>query len=102
MIIRRVGPLSCAKIAGIIYAVLGLVLGAAVSMFAMIGAALSSTQRPETALTPILGVVFGVGAIVMLPLFYGVIGSLSWPIGAWRYNLIAAKLGGIEIDVEQI
>ena len=83
MIIRRVGPLSCAKIAGIIYAVLGLVLGAAVSMIAMIGAALSSTQRTETALTPILGVVFGIGAIVMLPIFYGVIGFLSGLIGAW-------------------
>src|SRR3569833_1732341 len=102
MIIRRVGPLSCAKIAGIIYAVLGLVLGAAVSMFAMIGAALSSTQRPETALTPILGVVFGVGAIVILPQNNKENSKQTKQKGAWLYNLIAAKLGGIEIDVVQI
>ena len=34
MIVNRVGPLSCAKIVGLLYAIIGLVMGGAISLIA--------------------------------------------------------------------
>jgi hypothetical protein len=43
---------------------------------------------------------FGVGAIIILPLFYGVIGLIGGAIGAALYNLFAGLFGGIELETE--
>jgi len=43
---------------------------------------------------------FGVGAIIFLPIFYGVLGLVAGAIGAALYNLFAGMLGGIELETE--
>ena len=43
MIIKRIGPLSCAKLSGLLYAVIGLLIGGVFSMVAMAGAFASET-----------------------------------------------------------
>jgi hypothetical protein len=98
MIIKRVGPLSCAKIAAIVYAALGLLGGVLLAIFSVLGAAISSTQK-TVPISPWIGVLTGAGAVVFLPIFYGAIGFLSALLGAWLYNLVASKVGGIEVDV---
>jgi hypothetical protein len=40
----------------------------------------------------------GLGAIVVLPIFYGVLGFLMAVIAAWLYNLAAGFTGGVEIE----
>jgi hypothetical protein len=47
-----------------------------------------------------LSMMFGVGAIVFLPLFYGVLGLIAGAIGAALYNLFAGIFGGIELETE--
>ena len=47
------------------------------------------------------GMIFGVGAIVILPVFYGVMGFVMTAFTAWLYNIMAGLVGGIEIEVEQ-
>lgn len=94
MIVRKVGPLSCAKIAGVIYAILGLVFGALFSLISATGLAVRGLAG-----TP-MGVVFGTAAVIVLPIFYGCIGFLVTLLGAWLYNLVAGFVGGIEIEVE--
>jgi hypothetical protein len=42
----------------------------------------------------------GVGAIFILPIFYGGIGFIGMLIAAWLYNVIAGFVGGIELDVQ--
>ena len=37
MIIKRIGPLSCARLSGLLYAIIGLVLGGIFSLIAMAG-----------------------------------------------------------------
>ena len=93
MIIKRIDPMSCAKITGVLYAILGLIGGAFVSLFAMVGATFSPSSSG-------MGVLFGVGAIIVFPIFYGVIGFLSSLIGAWLYNVLAGMVGGVRIEVE--
>ena len=92
--INRIGPLSCARIAGALYAVIGLIAGAFLSLFSLAGAfgGLSSDSALPAAL-------FGVGSIIILPIFYGCLGFVTAAISAWLYNLIAGAMGGVEVDV---
>ena len=94
MTIKRVGPLSCAKIAAALYAVLGLVAGIFISVAAMVGA-FAANQEAAGA----LGLLFGVGSIVMLPIMYGCIGFVGTLIMAAVYNALASAVGGVEVDI---
>lgn len=95
MVIRRVGPLSFAKITGILYALMGLLFGAIFSLVSVVGSALAPQG---TNLGP-MGM-FGAAAIIAFPLFYGVVGFIMSLIAAALYNLIAGWVGGIELDVQ--
>ena len=100
MILRHVGPMSAAKINGILCALMGLIIG----FFWSAGALLIGTfagglgDLPEGGMFAAL---FGVGAIIFLPLFYGVAGFVAGLITAWLYNLIAGWIGGIEVEFDQ-
>jgi hypothetical protein len=94
MVINRIGPMSCAKIVGTLYALLGLCAGAVFSLIGMAGA--FGSDSPAAG---VLSAFFGVGAIVALPLMYGAIGFVTTLIGAWLYNMLAGAVGGIELDV---
>ena len=96
MVLKRIGPISVAKIAGTIYAIFGLILGAVLSVISMIGlAAGGSSEAPAIA-----GMMFGVGAVIWLPLFYGAAGFVASLIGAALYNVFANLVGGIELQLE--
>ncbi len=95
MVIKRVGPVSCAKIAAILYALIGIVIGIAVSLISMAGAFGSNLSSYSG-----LAAVVGGGAIVAFPIFYAVLGFVGALIAAGLYNLAAGLLGGIQIDVE--
>ena len=97
MILRRVGPLSLGKVLGVLYGAMGLVFGAIFALVSMVGTALAPHGGAEE---PILNLVFGVGGIVILPLFYGVFGFLAGVIGAFFYNVIAGAVGGVELDLD--
>jgi hypothetical protein len=94
MVVRRVGPLSVAKISGVLYAIFGLIGGAFISLFSVVGSAFA----PDNAGLP--GMLFGIGAIILLPIVYGLLGFIFSLIGAALYNLIAGWVGGIELDLQ--
>jgi hypothetical protein len=96
MIVRRVGPLSFAKLMGALYALMGLLLGGIVSLISIVGGALI----PSDQATGMTGALFGAAAIVILPICYGVLGFLTSLIGAALYNAIASVVGGVEIEVQ--
>ncbi len=89
MVLKRVGPVSLAKIAGTLYAVLGLFIGAIVSLIASVGFALKPPEAPA-----VFGLLFGVGAVVLVLLIYGCLGFLMALIMAGLYNLLAGMVGG--------
>ena len=96
MTITRVGPLSVAKVAGILYVVIGLIAGCVLSLAAMAGGFAASAADADGA-GP-MAALFGVGAIVILPIFYGVFGFIGTLIMAWLFNVAAGIVGGIEVD----
>ena len=97
MVIKRVGPVSCAKISGTLYGIIGLIIGGVFSMVAMAGGFASDDASPFAAG---LGAVIGAAAIVVFPLFYGCMGFVATLVGAWLYNVVAGLVGGVEIEVQ--
>lgn len=81
---------------GILYAVFGLVAGIFLFvLFIFIGTEGEGVSQIEA-------FVFGFGAPVVLPVMYGVFGYISGYIITWVYNAIAAKSGGIKIELEDV
>ena len=94
MVIRRIEPASCAMVGGTLYALLGLVFGICFSLVALGGAGLSGLRGYP------FGGLFGVGAIIVLPIVYGIFGFIFMFIAAFLYNVAAKIAGGLVIQVE--
>ena len=101
MVIRRVGVWSVARLYGGMSAAMGLVFGAVFALAAGFGGMAGAFRDPDTGFASgALGAMFGVGAIIILPIFYGVLGVVMGAIGAALYNLFAGMFGGIELETE--
>ncbi len=96
MRLKRIEPFSCAKINGVLGALMGLIVGGFASLFSMLGAALGGGSDAG-----MFGAIFGIGAIILMPIFYGFMGFITGGIGAWLYNLVANWMGGLELDFEE-
>jgi RNA polymerase subunit RPABC4/transcription elongation factor Spt4 len=95
MVVRRIAPMSAAKIQGTLMALLGLLFGL---MFAAIGSVASMASQQSLSPLALMGAAFGVGAVIILPICYGIFGFISGLIQAGVYNLVAGFVGGIEIE----
>jgi hypothetical protein len=96
--VRNVDAASCAKVFAIMYAILGFVIGACFSLFFVLVALLG--RRPGLpAGGGAVGLLLGVGAIIFFPVFYGAIGAIGGLIMSGLYNLVARRVGGIEIEI---
>lgn len=98
MVIERITPVSLAKVMGAIYAVIGFVAGALFTLLALVGATAGASSDQEMAwLAPL----FGLAAIVVFPVLYGVLAFVMGLVVSALYNLIAARVGGIEVTVSE-
>ena len=88
MVLHRIGPLSAAKVVAVLYAIFGLIMGAFFSIAALF--------RPDGGG---LGAMWGVAAVVIFPVLYGVLGFLVTLLTTWLYNVVAGAVGGIELDL---
>ena len=100
MVLRSTGAMSLGKVLGVLYALIGLLVGSVVSLVSIVGAAIGSGggDSPEA----FLGVFFGVAAIVALPLFYGAMGFIGGLITAALYNVIVGFTGGLELEFTEL
>jgi hypothetical protein len=99
MVIERIGPLSSAKVAGVLYAGMGLVFGVVFSLVALVGGFATGAFAADPSRGPSFGSMLSLGAIILFPIGYAVIGFVMALIAASLYNVAAAIIGGIEIDV---
>jgi hypothetical protein len=96
MIVTRVSPWSVAKIAALLYGIIGLVIGAIMSLAAVAFGSALAAQRNDAW----IGTIFGVSAIVVLPILYGIGGGIMAAFSAFIYNIAARVVGGVHIQVE--
>ena len=92
MVLKSVGVLSCAKLMGAMYAIMGLIFGAFMTLASLAGVAASKQGGDAGALA------IGAGAIVIFPILYGIGGFVGGLISAFVYNVVAGLVGGIEFD----
>ncbi|RKY16982.1 MAG: hypothetical protein DRQ55_16840 [Planctomycetota bacterium] len=97
MKLRRIDPVSCAKVFGLLYAFIGLLMGVFTSFLTVLGSAVASQSGAEF---PAVAFAFGgVFAMFVAPIVYGLTGAFVGLIGAALYNLIAGRIGGIELEL---
>lgn len=97
MILRRIEPMSLAKI----YAVVSAVLMFAFSLPAACVMSMVGTMGSEYGGTGEFGAGLGLFVVILYPLFgliFGFIGGFLW---AWIYNLVADRIGGVELEFDE-
>lgn len=95
MTITRVNALSVAKVAAVLYAGVGLIAGALFSLIGMVGV---GTALAGVEGAGFMGAIFGVGAIILMPIVYGIFGFIGSFIFASIFNFAAGMTGGIEVE----
>jgi hypothetical protein len=98
MVVKRVGVWSVARMYGALLAAMGLLAGLMIALVSLAGA--SFVNQAESGGPSWIAPVFGVGAIVVLPIFYGLMGIVIGAISAVLYNLFAGIVGGVVLETE--
>jgi hypothetical protein len=100
MRLKRIEPVSLGKILGLMYVVLGFIVGFFVSAICIIGTLVGMPGRGDSPFPHILGLFFGIGSVILFPFLYGVLGFVGGIIAGWFYNIIAKWTGGIEMEFD--
>jgi hypothetical protein len=96
MTINKLGVMSVGKVMGAVYGLMGLIFGAIVALVSLAGASIGTVEDAS----PMFGALFGVGAVIFLPLLYGCFGFIGGLLTAAIYNLVAGWCGGVEIETQ--
>lgn len=86
--IVRVSILQSAKVAAALYFVISLPLCLLMLIPVML------TRQPIPG--------YSVGMLIAMPVFYTVFGFIFTLVGAWVYNLVAARIGGLEFTTVEV
>jgi hypothetical protein len=90
--LKSVGVLSCAKVVGILYGCLGLLL---LPMVLIMVAASAGSPQPYSA-----GGAMGLVLLaIFAPVLYGLLGFVFGALSAWLYNVAAKWVGGIRLNL---
>jgi hypothetical protein len=92
--VKRIGPGSAFKVGLAIYGLVGLIVGLFFGLVSMLGGTLAHPAQAG-----MFGMFFGIGAIIIWPLCYGIGGGIVAAISAAFYNLVARWVGGLEVDI---
>jgi hypothetical protein len=96
--IRAIPPMPFAVMMGAILAVIGLIVGI---IYAIIGAAITSMLSSGTGVDlGEFGILFGLGAIIIMPIACFIGGLIEGLIIAVIYNFLAPRIGGIKLRFE--
>jgi hypothetical protein len=93
-IIKRFGVIKMASFMGLYGVAMGLIFGIIFALFSLGGIAYTE------AISGIFGFMFGIWAIIFLPIFYGIMMFLVGLIFTPIINLILRIINGIDLDIE--
>ena len=104
MTIRRFGVISLAKMYGLLMFIFGLIIGVIYGLFFIVfGAAMSAAAGNSNAtISGVSSAVMGIGFMIGVPIFYGILGFVMGAIGALIYNALSGIIGGVKFDLEGV
>ena len=103
MTIKRFGVFSVAKMYGLLMFVFGLIIGVIYGLiFIIMGASMASLAREEAAIGGFGTIGVGIGMMIGIPVFYGVLGFVGGIIGALIYNALAGVVGGVKFELQAV
>jgi hypothetical protein len=91
VIVKHIGVLSFAKVYAVILAIIGFIEGAFITVMSL-SLGTSSSGGFASAL--------GVFAIIALPIICAILGFVFGALGSFVYNVVASKIGGIDLDLK--
>jgi MFS family permease len=101
--IQSVPVMPFALMLACISAVMGLIVG--VFYAAIFGAIFSGLPSSATGTLGFnlgwLGLIFGIGAIITMPILFFILGLIQGVIYAWVYNFLAPRIGGIKLRFKE-
>ena len=92
--LNRINAFSLAKLAAALYACIGLIVGALLSLISLLRVGVDPTSA-----MPLPGMFVGAASIIVVPLVYGGIGFVGTLISCAIYNWLARLFGGISFEV---
>ncbi len=96
MILRRIDPLSAAKVYAVVLAVMMFVFALpAGCMMSMVGSITGEVGAGA------FGAGMGFFLLILYPLFGLILGFISGFLMAWIYNLVAERIGGVELEFDE-
>ena len=105
MTIKRFSVFSVAKMQSLLMGVIGLIIGVIYGLiFIFLGAAVSlvGTRVDEPNLGGVPSIVIGVAFMIGMPIFYAILGFIVGCIWALIYNGAAGIVGGIKFELEGV
>ena len=97
--LRRIDPIQAGKMLAAFYGIMSLLFVPFMLLFMTLG---SFAARQQGGSAPALPFMFGmgIGFMILLPVFYAVIGFVFGALSAFIYNLLAKWIGGFEFEFE--
>ena len=100
--IRRIGVLKMASFMGLYGIAMGLIFGIIFALLSFVmPSSIQQTGEPQVSLG-MFKWFFGVGAIIFLPLFYGITMFISAIIFTPIMNLILKIVNGLDLEIEMM
>jgi hypothetical protein len=94
-IVKSVGVMSVARIMGLIYGCMGLLIAPFLLLMGMAG-----SMAGRSPVMGIFGIGIGIALAIFIPVIYGLMGFVMGAIGGLLYNAFAGWTGGIELELE--
>jgi len=95
--VKRFGILSVAKIQSAVMGAMGLFIGLIYAVILTVTGIIAVIGGTKAGIMMIVG---AVAAVVLVPILYAVIGFVFGALSAWVYNIVAGRVGGIELELE--
>lgn len=93
-VVKRIGVGSAARVYGLTLGLLGIFIGIIYAlMFSFVGGLGDGLPFPAAGL--------GFAMLIIIPIFYGIAGFVVGALGAFVYNFVAKKFGGLEIELSE-
>jgi hypothetical protein len=96
--INALGVLSCGKMMGAMYAIIGLLFALIQGAFMLLGVSFATRFGGAEAAASLFS--WTVCLLVLTPILWGIGGFIGGVIMAFLYNVVAGMIGGIELELE--